>query len=380
MKFVKFITIALLLSLISPQLNARSEKFDSATVARLAGRMLMVGFKADSVAPGCDAERYIQQNHVGSIILFDVDLTGSATIGSRNITTRERLRKLTSDLQAMADYPLLIATDQEGGRVQRLKPQYGFSRIPTAKKMGQMGSAELENVLDLMALELAQSGINVNLAPEADIHRDNCPAIGRLDRAYSANPDSVAFIAGRFISACHHHGVACTLKHFPGHGSTTTDSHYGLTDASKYWSEEDLRPFARLIADGKADIVMTAHILNSQVDPDYPATISYRTITELLRNQLGFDGVVLTDDLYMKGIIDRYSIEEAIILTINAGADMIMIANNNPSGFEPDRPSLFVEIIVKAVRDGRIPLSRLLESNRRIEALATKFVKTPSAN
>lgn len=374
MKALKTSFLLLLLALtVAPAAWARSQRIDSAEVARLAGRMLMVGFKGDSVAPGCDAERYIRQNRVGGIILFDVDLTGSAKVGSRNITTRPRLKKLTADLQAMADYPLLISADQEGGLVQRLKPRYGFSRIPSALDMAKMPSPQLENTLDLLANELADAGINVNLAPEADIHRDDCPVIGGLDRAFSPCPDSVTMLAERFISACRHHGVACAIKHFPGHGSATADSHYGLTAVTANWKPEELKPFRQLIADGNADMVMTAHIFNRNLDPDYPATLSKRIITDVLRDSLGFDGVVLTDDMYMKGIIDNYSIEDAVVRAINAGADMLIMGNNINTGFEPDRPAHIIGVIVDAVRNGRIPVSRLREANRRIDTLARKL-------
>lgn len=331
--------------------------------------MLMVGFKGDSITPDNPVNGYLKDLGVGGIILFDVDLTGDRTLGSRNITTAERLTKLTSDLKKLAGGRVLIAADQEGGRVQRLKPRYGYSPLPSARKIGEIDNRDTTiHYGKLMADELAAAGINVNLAPELDIHRDDCPVIGELDRAYSSDVEKVAYHAGLTVDCLHDKGILAAVKHFPGHGSATSDSHYGLTDVTTTWTQEELIPFKRLIDNGQADLIMTAHIFNRQLDPDMPATLSHRVLTDLLRNQLGFKGIILSDDMYMQGIIDNYRIEDAVVDAINAGADMLIMGNNITTGFEADRPARIAHIIVQAVKEGRIDPNRLVESNQRIDA------------
>lgn len=363
----KAIIFALVLFFALP-IAANTIPHDS--LKHLAARMLMVGFKGDSITDDNPVVSYLKDVKVGGIILFDIDLTGSRELGSRNITSRQQLHKLTDDLRRIAGYPLLISADQEGGLVQRLKPHYGYEAVPSAKHLGYIANTDSTYFWsEIMAMQLAEAGINLNLAPEVDIHDDDCPVIGRLDRAYSSNPDSVAIHATAAIDAFHAHRVFATLKHFPGHGSATADSHYGLTDVTQTWSEHELVPFKKLINSGKADAIMTAHIFNRNIDPDYPATLSKKIITDLLRNTLGYNGVVITDDMYMQGIIDNYTIDKALILAINAGADMIIVGNNITTGFEPNRPARLVEMIVNAVETGQIDASRLLEANARIDNL-----------
>ncbi|MCH5247510.1 MAG: glycoside hydrolase family 3 protein [Muribaculaceae bacterium] len=346
------------------------EKLERDSLERLAARMLIVGFKGDVITSDNPVVSYLKDTKVGGIILFDIDLTGTRKLGSRNITGREQLQQLTDSLRHIAGYPVVITADQEGGLVQRLKPQYGYEAVPSAKTIGKIGNVDTTYYWGtVMAKQLKEAGINLNLAPEVDIHKDDCPVIGKLDRSYSIDPDSVALHATVTIDAFHDNGVKVTLKHFPGHGSATADSHYGLTDVTNTWNESELIPFKTLIDLDKADAIMTAHIFNRNLDPDYPATLSKKIITDLLRDQLNYDGVVITDDLYMQGIIDNYSIEEALTLAINAGADMIIVGNNITTGFEADRPAKLVKIIADAVESGDIDVARLQEANLRIDEL-----------
>ena len=340
---------------------------------RYAAQMLMVGFKGDSVTPNSDAARYVRDLHVGAIVLFDIDLTGCATIGSRNITSRERLERLTATLQSWSSRPLLIALDQEGGRVARLKPQYGFEPTVTAEYLGQIDNLDTTRFYTRrMVTDLATSGINLNLAPVLDIHRDDCPAIGHFHRSFGTDSRLIVRHAGCVIDEHHRQHVLCAVKHFPGHGSAVNDSHWGFVDVTSTWQPSELEPFKQLIKRGKVDVVMTAHIFNRNLDADFPATLSRKTIDGVLRKQLGFDGVVVTDDLYMEAIINNYSIERALVLAINAGADLLCVGNNISTGFEADRPFHLVDLIVAAVKRGEIPYGRLIESHRRLDRLAAK--------
>ena len=165
----------------------------------------------------------------------------------------------------------------------------------------------------------------------------------------------------------------CAVKHFPGHGSALGDSHLGMVDITDTWNERELYPFANLIAQNKVDVVMTAHIYHRGLDPDYPATLSHKIVTGLLREKLHYDGVVVTDDLYMQAIRNQYSIPTALELAINAGADLICVGNNISTGFEADRPFKLVDMIVNSVKQGRISWERMEQSHERLQRLQHKL-------
>ena len=355
--------------------SAQKATLPDSTLRQYAAKMLMVGFKGDSVTDSSDAARYVRDLKVGGIILFDVDLTGTAKIGSRNITSKERLTKMTADLQRYAGGNLLIAIDQEGGMVRRLRPEYGYSQTVSQEYLGKINSRDTTmKYAGRMAKEIKESGVNVNLAPLIDVNvNPECPVIGALHRSYSSDTTIVSNNAKWSIEAHHRNGVLCAVKHFPGHGSSASDSHYGLTDVTDTWQSYELAPFRELISSGKVDMVMTAHIFQRNLDPEYPATLSKKIIDGVLRKQLGFEGVVLTDDMYMQGIIDNYKVEDAIVLAINAGADILVMGNNISTGYEPERPFHIVDMIVRAVKEGRIDQQRLIESNRRIDSLIDKL-------
>lgn len=362
--------VAMLIATISVKAQIPSDQ----TLRRYAAQMLMVGFKGDSVDAQSDAARYIRDLKVGAVVLFDIDLTGSATIGSRNITSRGQLARLTADLQAFADYPLLIAADQEGGRVQRLKPAYGFERLPDAEYLGRLDNRDTTRFYTrLMAEQLASSGVNLNLAPVLDVLNPDCPPIGKIQRSFGADAGVIVRHALIQIKEMHRRHILNAVKHFPGHGNALGDSHWGFVDVTGTWTPAELEPFRKLIKKGEVDIVMTAHIINANIDPDYPATLSRKTIDGVLRKQLGYDGVVVSDDMYMEGIIKKYDIENALVLAINAGCDLLCVGNNINTGFEPDRPFRLVDLIVKNVKNGRIPWGRLVQSHRRIEKLYKKL-------
>ena len=372
--------LSLILIIISAGVAYGQLPADS-VLRRYAAQMLMVGFKGDSINDQSDAARYVRDLKVGAIVLFDVDLTGDATIGSRNVTSTGQLETLTKKLQSYADYPLLIALDQEGGRVVRMKTQYGFQPIVSAKYLGETDNEDTTRFYGhRMGEQLHSHGVNINLAPVLDLDNPQCPAIGKLDRSYGASPTQVVRHARWLIEEHHKQGVLCAVKHFPGHGSAISDSHWGFVDVTQTWSPTELIPFRRLIHENLIDLVMTAHIFNQKLDPDYPATLSRKTLEGLLRKELGYDGVVVTDDMYMEGIINQYSIERALVLAINAGADLICVGNNINTGFEADRPFRLVDIIVAAVKRGEIPYARLLQSHNRLERLYNRLASLQPKN
>lgn len=347
----------------------------------MVGQMIMTGFHGDGAgANAADFAAIIEQvraGQVGGVILFDVDVSGLVAQGfstadakkqifSSNIKNLAQVRALTAQLQAAAPKKLLIAVDQEGGRVQRLKPEHGFASIPSAADLGQGAVAHTFDVAYDLGTRLAALGINVDFAPVLDVNvNPKSPAIGAMNRSFSSNPDVVAAQADAFARGLSAAGVAYSFKHFPGHGSAGTDSHLGLTDVSKTYKDYELEPWRRVLANSAPNaMVMVAHLVNNNID-DLPASLSKKTI-DMLR-AMGFDGVVVSDDMDMGAITNEYGRETAILMAINAGNDILVFGNN--LAFDRNRGAAVHAAIVKMVRDGQISRSRIRESYRRIMRL-----------
>jgi beta-N-acetylhexosaminidase len=334
------------------------------------GQMLMLGFRGQAVDDPHPFAQDLEAGRVGAVVLFDYDVQTSSY--GRNIETPLQLQALTANLQRRATSPLLIAVDQEGGQVCRLKAEQGFPALASARELGRADDpVATHQAAQATALNLAAAGINLNLAPtvDLDINPDN-PVIGAKQRSYSADPDRVVAHAAAFIRAHHAHSVACTLKHFPGHGSSRHDSHLDLVDVSRTWSEQELLPYRHLIDAGLADAVMTAHVFNEHLDPDFPATLSSPTIDGLLRRRLGYDGVVISDDLQMGAIARHYGLETALHRAIEAGVDMLALANNTL--YEEGIAARAVTLIKGLVERGILSEERLDQSVNRISRLKEK--------
>jgi beta-N-acetylhexosaminidase len=338
------------------------------------GQMLMVGFRGLTIDAVDPVGAAIAAGRLGHVVLFDTDVPSGSDV--RNIQDPDQLAALTAQLQTLGPGLMLIATDEEGGKVARLDERHGFPPTVSEQTLGQRDdTAYTTEQAGSMATALALAGVNLNLAPVVDlnVNPDN-PVIGSLGRSFSVDPDVVTRQALAFIDAHHAQTVLCTLKHFPGHGSSTADSHAGFVDVTNTWSRTELEPFRRVIAVGKADVVMTAHIFNATLDSDYPATLSKKTIDGVLRGELGYQGVVMTDDMQMGAIRDQYGFEQAIELAINAGADIVSIANN--AVYEEDVHERAFNVIAEAVQAGRIDPARIDEAYGRITALKRRLVDT----
>jgi len=335
------------------------------------GQMLLVGFRGLAVDDQHPIVADIRQRHLGGVVLFDVD--GPARSRVRNVQSLEQLRALTASLQAAAATPLLVAADQEGGKVARLSPRQGFPDTPSHQQLGELADPAITAAAaGEIARLLAAAGVNLNLAPVVDLNTnpDN-PVIARYERSFGADPALVSRLAAAFIEAHHAAGVLCCLKHFPGHGSSTADSHHGLTDVTDTWTQEELQPYRDLIQAGLADSVMTAHVFNARLDPVYPATLSRAAIDGLLRGELGYDGVVISDDMQMGAIRGNYGYEDAVLAAVDAGVDILAISNNVL--FEEDVVSRTVQILRRAVEQGRISRPRVEQSYARIQRLKQRL-------
>jgi beta-N-acetylhexosaminidase len=214
-------------------------------------------------------------------------------------------------------------------------------------------------------------GINYDLAPvvDLDINKKN-HVIHGLGRSFGKDPKTVAKYASTFIDAMHHNGVLTSLKHFPGHGSSVGDTHKGYVDVTKLWKKVELEPY-RLLKD-KADTVMVAHVFNKKIDATYPATLSSKTVNGLLRNKLGYKGVVITDDLQMGAISHKYSLKTTLQLAINAGDDILLFGNQ----LDPKKivtTKRLVNTIIDLVKSGKVSKASIINSYNRIQRLKRKL-------
>ena len=330
------------------------------------GSMLMLGFRGADLPPGDAFLAQVRAGHVGHVILFDRDVT---TGGERNITSPQQLRQLTATLRAASPGPLLIAVDQEGGRVRRLKPQKGFADLPSAQSMGTGQPDKTRALARQLGKELAGLGISVDLAPVADVNSNPAnPAIGALERSFSPNPTLVAAHAIAFGQGLAQQGVIPALKHFPGQGGAQKDSHLGLTDITRSWNAKaDLAPYAQAFAQGWPGMVMLGHLFHTGLDAKYPATLSRAVVADLLRGRMGWQGVIISDDMQMKAITDHYGMEQAVLLAVNAGVDILLFGNN--LYWDENLPQKAFATLKGLVQSGRISQQRVMESWLRISNL-----------
>lgn len=335
------------------------------------GQLLIAGFKGTSA--GTDARRALLEYQVGGVILFD-----------RNVSDAAQLAGLVNELQALNSQgiPLLVCADQEGGTVTRMPPE--VDELPIACRFGQIDDPD--NRLDAcflfgqaLAAQCTAFGINMDFAPVMDIWSSPTNSvIGR--RAFGTTAEEVCGPANETAWGMMSGGVIPVVKHFPGHGDTAVDSHYGLPVVDK--SLEELRemelvPFRQAVEgtcvhgaageDSAVPAVMVGHILMKAIDPDRPASLSSAVVTGLLREEMGFDGVVCTDDLTMKAVSRPYGVGESAVLALEAGCDLLLICHG------PDNVTAAYEALTAAVESGRITEARLDESVCRILKLKTDF-------
>lgn len=348
---------------------------DTLRLREQVGQMIVAGFRGYEAT--AEAIQAVQELGVGGVIYFDRDVPTAAN--RRNIRSPQQLRALSDTLQRLAAQagrpPLLIAIDQEGGRVNRLKPTYGFPSSVSAAYLGRVNHPDTTRFWARRTAQTCrEAGINLDFAPCVDVNvNPRCPVIGALGRSFSTDTAVVTAQARLWVEALHEAGVLTSLKHFPGHGSSQNDSHLGLTDITRTWQRErELAPYRALFGEGYTDFVMVGHLLHREVDADYPASLSRRWIHDILRGELGFRGVVITDDLNMGAIVDHYSLERALELAVNAGVDMIIIGNNG-TVYEPDLTARTVHILCRLVQEGRIPRERIAEAYGRVMALKERL-------
>ena len=352
----------------TPTPDPIAEAVAAMTTEQKVSQLLVAGIEGTQL--GQDAVQAVQDYQVGGVILF-----------GRNVESAWQLAELTNGLKDLnGDYtPLFLCVDQEGGRVDRMPPE--VERTPSAWSVGQTLDTEGVGAAygALLAEECAAFGFNMDFAPSLDIwsNPDNT-VIG--DRAFGNDWEWTAFFGMSAVESMEEQGgVIPVVKHFPGHGDTSVDSHVALPVVDKSLEElwqSELVPFNMTLnqedyfgaqAGPSAPAVMVAHILLSRVDPDYPASLSHRVVTSLLREEMGFDGVVCTDDLTMGAVSNTYGMGEAAVLAVEAGCDLLLVCHG------ADNLTAARDALLEAVDSGRISQERLDESVKRILSLKAEY-------
>ncbi len=321
------------------------------------GQLLLVGFRGTEVAGNQELYHLLCDLRVGGVILYERD---AATGGARNISSPEQVRRLTIDLRALSESCAgrvpLIAADNEGGAVMRLNARAGYPPTLAHEELGDLDDVALTELeARRIGTMLREAGIDWNLAPVVDVGLNPFnTVVVQAGRTFSQRAERVTAHARAYLRGMNAAGILTALKHFPGHGSSFEDSHRDFVDVTTTADlEAELLPYRTLIGEGVVDAVMTAHVFNRNLDPDYPATLSRRTIAGGLREGLGFEGLVVSDDLLMEGIVSRYGIEEAAVLALRAGVDLLLLSHNTLAQ-HPSATDQVIAAIRQALADGRL--------------------------
>nr|WP_242604188.1 glycoside hydrolase family 3 N-terminal domain-containing protein [Legionella beliardensis] len=349
------------------------------------GQMLLIGFDGKKIDAHSPIVKMIEENNIGGVILFDYN--SHTKNYDKNIVNPLQVKELNHDLQYFnkqgnlkyhrLPLPLLISVDYEGGQVARLGEQYGFPPTLSAADVGKRSLKEAETIAKSMAQTLKTAGFNLDFAPilDVNVNPDN-PIIGKKDRSFSSDPNKVIKYSHVYSRQFLQQKIQCAYKHFPGHGSSTQDSHLGFVDVTDTWHAYELEPYRQLLnLNDTCGAIMTAHIVNRQLDETgLPATLSHKILTGLLRQQLHYKGVIITDDMQMKAIHDNYDLEQAVVLAINAGADMLLFGNNLTTA--PQDSKQLIDLIEANVLSGKINPERINEAYQHIIALKQSLKPT----
>ncbi|MCL9683418.1 glycoside hydrolase family 3 protein [Legionella maioricensis] len=340
------------------------------TLRNKIGQMLVIGFQGCEINDHSPIAQWLSDDGVGGVLLFDKDL--DTDLYGKNLKSQVQIKQLIHQLNHYSvnddGLPLLIAIDYEGGAVDRLSKIEGCMSTLTAVELAHLSDSALEEEFSQMASTLQSLGFNLNFAPVVDLDLNNQQGIiGKLKRSFSADPAQIVRVARQFVDVFSRYGIACAYKHFPGHGSAVGDTHEGFVEVTDTFKPEELIPYQRLLQDVyKPTMVMTAHVINKHLDSKgLPATLSHEILTGILRKDMGYDGVIISDDLQMQAISNHYSLEESLCLTINAGADMVIFANQLGRITAPE----VIDCVEQLVLQKKIDQQRIDDAYRRIMRL-----------
>lgn len=334
------------------------------TLKEKIAQMFLMGFRGNDISENSDILNMIEQYKPGGVILFDKDMVYNKPV--HNIKSPKQVRELTSALKKASQTPLLIGIDQEGGLINRLKPEYGFPESKSHKSLGEKNDVSFtKKSSQHIAKTLSDAGINLNFAPVVDLTANpNSSIIAKRERSFGKSAELVTKHARSYIEGHELENILTCCKHFPGHGSAEGDTHAGFVDVTDTWTKEELYPYRKLINEGKCPMIMTAHIFNAKLDEDKPATLSGNVLRKLLRDELGFEGVVISDDMQMRAISDHYSLKDSIKLGVQAGLDIFCFGNNLLK--EQVQLKDAIQAVEELLDEGHISEDRINESVIRI--------------
>ncbi|MGV8955942.1 MAG: glycoside hydrolase family 3 protein [Cypionkella sp.] len=358
----QFMSVVLALALLVPTAQA-------ASLEQMAGQMIVIGFQGDDVddAPVKALRDEIAAGRLGGVMYLKTNVKSLDAVKAMNLAFKA----------AAPDLPPLITLDQEGGQVERLTRDVGFLEVPSAVTVAASSSPEkAEAIYSSMAQDIAALGFTVNFGPVADVNLnpDN-QVIAKFGRSFSADPAVVTAYDQAFIDAHHQAGLLTSLKHFPGHGSSTADSHAGFVDITGTWSKAELEPYRGLIAGGYEDMIMVGHLYHadySGTEQKLPASLSPEWITGVLRGDLGFKGVVISDDLEMGAIRKLFDLHDTITRAVRAGTDVLLFSNT--ARYHPELSAEILAILVDEAGKDPAFAARIEESYGRIVALKARLV------
>lgn len=364
---LSFLVVLLMMAvLVYGQGKIKGDIQNKCSLEEKIGQMIIVGFMGPDLSKENAAlKEQIALGNVAGVLLMS---------GNYNIVNRAQVTSLVNEIKGVkTKYPLFIAIDQEGGKIGRLNRDNGFEDFPSNKEMARTKFPEEAFLIYLrMAKMLKNLGINFNLAPVVDLDLGSS-FIKNKERSFSADPQVVVKFAEQFIVAHHQAGVLIALKHFPGVGSAKNDPHEEMVDLTDTYDEKELIPYYALMKKSMVDAVMVSHAMNSKVDSREMASLSLAYIKNKLKEEMGFKGVVISDSLSMSAVTKRYSFEEAVIRAVNSGNDILFFSgcfyqNTNI-------PEKVIQIIIKAIKDGKIEVERIEESFRKVYKLKQSLRK-----
>ncbi|MFY1687822.1 glycoside hydrolase family 3 N-terminal domain-containing protein [Plantactinospora sp. WMMB782] len=338
---------------------------DETALRRKIASLLVVGFRGQRASEADWVVKAIREG-LGGVILFDRDLRTDTV---RNISSPGQVTALVKALKQASPGRLLVTIDQEGGRVARLNPGNGF---PASRSQAEIGRADSIPTTRAWAEGLTRSlssiGANFNYAPVVDLNlRPDGPAVGALDRSFSANPDVVVRNATEEVRVHRAAGIRTSLKHFPGLGSASGNTDFTAVDVTDSWRETELEPFRKMIANGATDSILVGHVINRKLDPDRPASLSRAVVTDLLRDRLGWRGPVVSDDIQAVAVTSRFGRDEAVALALTAGVDLLVFGNQQE--YDPNVVGQTLDNVVGLVRSGRLTEQRIDQAVARVDTL-----------
>ena len=344
-------------------LAASSEEAEESTLRRTIAQTIVVGFfgRKNTDPDFRRVLKNLEQGFVGGVLFL-----------GRNISSKTDLELMVREVKnCKCDVPPLIAIDEEGGVIERLGESQGFEHTASAAEVGRENEAKARTDYERLAKKLSDIGFNMNLAPVVDLNLNpENPIIGRLDRSFSSSPLAVSLYASIFIEEHHKRGIATALKHFPGHGSSSDDSHDSIANVETSWSPVELVPYEKLINSHIVDCIMVGHLSNAALWGGAATQYGASAIKQILRQQLKFGGVILSDDLSMKAVRSPdQAFSEVIRSSVRAGVDIVIVSRINDDDETADIGAYANSAILAGVRTGEIDRETIDSSVRRIEFL-----------